>query len=179
MPRSKRSRLWKTALYFGDRKAFLALLAKGIKRLAHTAARKGMVPVLRLDGGSDTGIAEDAEVRTLCESLGVRQYEYTKDPQRAVSGDVFTVYSHARSLAETRTVLDSGGAAAVVFVGDLPTTWEGYRVIDGDAHDLRFLDREDHGIADGYVVGLRFKTARKRDQRAALALQSGFAQRGV
>ena len=37
------------------------------------------------------------------------------------------------------------------YKGDLPATWYGYRVIDGDKHDYRFLDER------GVVVGLRAK----------------------
>ncbi len=56
--------------------------------------------------------------------------------------------------------LQQGFNVTVVFAvkkGEpLPKTWNGYRVIDGDIHDLRFLDPE------GVVVGLRAKGRAKK-----------------
>lgn len=46
------------------------------------------------------------------------------------------------------------------------STWRGFRVIDGDTHDVRPLDREQNGIpqGQGYVCALRAKGLRgKRD----------------
>lgn len=47
----------------------------------------------------------------------------------------------------------------------VPEHFKGYRVIDGDAHDLRFLDPK------GVVVGLKAKGAARRDT-------SGFMVKG-
>ena len=60
--------------------------------------------------------------------------------------------------------LASGVNVAVVFNTRkgkaLPTTWNSLPVIDGDAHDLRFLDpRTPHGI----IIGLRAKGRARKD----------------
>jgi len=48
-------------------------------------------------------------------------------------------------------VLKAGGNVAVVFRKELPATYKGFKVIDGDLHDLRFLDDKN------VVVGLKEK----------------------
>jgi hypothetical protein len=45
-----------------------------------------------------------------------------------------------------------------VFKNDLPETWKGFKVIDGDKTDERFLDEK------GVVVGLKAKGDAKKDQ---------------
>ena len=50
----------------------------------------------------------------------------------------------------------------------LPKTWFGYRVIDADRYDIRFMDRSFYGIPEkqGYVCGLRVKgNAQKKIKR--------------
>jgi hypothetical protein len=58
---------------------------------------------------------------------------------------------------EALKVLEGGGNVAAVFSCQLPDSWHGYTVINGDLSDLRFLDRR------GCVVGLKAKGAAKRD----------------
>ena len=41
----------------------------------------------------------------------------------------------------------NGGNIAFVYEGDMPKTWFGFPVLDGDTTDLRFLDRPSHAIA--------------------------------
>jgi len=56
-------------------------------------------------------------------------------------------------------LLARGFNVAVVFGSGLPETYLGYPVIDGDKHDLRFLDPK------GVIVGLSPKGNRaKRDE---------------
>ena len=71
----------------------------------------------------------------------------------------FRIYSTFSTYEDNDTdvdnVLASGGNVAVVFgvknVNELPTTYKGYKVINGDETDLRFLDE------DNVVVGLKYK----------------------
>jgi hypothetical protein len=53
-----------------------------------------------------------------------------------------------------------------VFRNQLPKTWKGYEVVNGDSNDLRFLDKQ------GVVVGLIEKGMAKKDE-------TGFVQEGV
>lgn len=58
-------------------------------------------------------------------------------------------------------MLAQGVNVAIPFHGTMPQTWHGYPVVDGDDHDLRFLDPQ-----GGYVVGLSPKGLKaKRDER--------------
>jgi hypothetical protein len=52
--------------------------------------------------------------------------------------------------------LSAGGNVAVVF-DELPTHWKGFKVIDGDENDLRYMDER------GVVVGLKAKGKAKKD----------------
>ena len=89
-----------------------------------------------------------------------------------------------------RQHLDNGGVVAMVFAvhagrgkkpgGALPThvidetTGKKYRVVDGDAHDHRYLDKQLNGIDpnEGVIAGLRIKGGKKN-----LAKAGNFAVR--
>ena len=172
------ARLWKTALALGAPKMFRALLAFEIAALARAARAEGFTPAIRLDGTSDLGIAA-----TLAQTIpGVQFYDYTKDATRALKhakGELAPNYHVTFSYSgwnrtDALAVLAAGGNVAVAFdvataikgrrdAGALPTSWEGYRVIDGDETDARFLD--DSGV----VVGLRFKGEANRAARIKAA----------
>lgn len=93
-------------------------------------------------------------------SLRIRMYDYTKLPARFLrkpdNYDLTLSYS-GHNWYDCRDVLESGGRVAMVFAGWMPTEFAGYRVINGDAHDLRFLDPK------GVIVGLRLKGVRPSD----------------
>ena len=52
-------------------------------------------------------------------------------------------------------ILSKGGNVAIVFgvknVNDFPSTYNGFKVINGDETDLRFMDE------DNVIVGLKYK----------------------
>ncbi len=62
---------------------------------------------------------------------------------------------------------------AVVFAckreDSLPAKWAGRKVIDGDLHDLRFLDGR------GRVVGLRAKGPARKDESGFVVREGGAA----
>lgn len=182
----ERARRWKAALYLGDRDLFRALILAEARGLESRAQREGLVPAVRIDGSSDTG--EGERMREALRAVGVRAWDYTKSPRRALRharrGDDGTgyslTYSHGASEAQTLEALRAGCGAAVVFStgkGEaLPTEWNGFPVIDGDTTDARFLDRSEGGAPaqGGYVVGLRFKAARNRAAALRDAIAGGF-----
>jgi hypothetical protein len=55
-------------------------------------------------------------------------------------------------------VLERGGNVAVVFRKELPLTWKGKKVVNGDETDLRFLDEKN------VVVGLKAKGKGRKNQ---------------
>ena len=89
----------------------------------------------------------------------VQFYDYTKHFNRMIKylrGELPANYHLTFSRYEandfqTTQVLKAGGNVAVVFRNKLPATYKGFKVIDGDLHDLRFLDKKN------VVVGLKEK----------------------
>ena len=85
-------------------------------------------------------------------------YDYTKIPGRKI--DHIKNYSltfsfTGRNILDALQVLENQGNVAIVFNtlknSELPISWKGYTVIDGDVTDYR------PGDCKGCVVGLRFK----------------------
>lgn len=168
----QKARAEKTAAFHADHAAFGAAVADAVEALCRKANRLGMRPAIRLNGTSDIAPIVFADAYAAAARLGAISYEYTK------RRDVPRIEAHTTySLAEPDTPIVEGQANAQVFDiprgRPLPTEYRGYRVIDGDTHDLRFLDREQHGVGphETYVVGLRLK----RTKHDAAARRLGFA----
>lgn len=168
------SRLWKATLYMGARSLWRELLAAEVASFERSARRAGLLPVVRVDGSTDTG--EGARIRHLFPS--VTFYDYTKVAARALqhAGDptYHVTFSYSgQNATDALRVLTAGASVAVVFSTNrgeaLPTEWQGYDVIDGDVTDLRFTDPK-----GAHVVGLRFKAAKGRAAALAEALEKGF-----
>lgn len=96
----------------------------------------------------------------------VQFYDYTKNPVRMMkflAGNWPCNYHLTFSRSEKnedvcKEVLKSGGNVAVCFRHEPPAEYWGYRVINGDQHDLRFLD--DTNV----IVGLKAKGKAKNDR---------------
>ena len=102
----------------------------------------------------------------------VQFYDYTKIPrpwQRTRSNYHLTFSLSESNRTDAISALQHGVNVAVVFntrkTESLPDTWEGFGVVSGDIHDLRFLDAHHTGL----VIGLYAKGRAKRDT-------SGFVQ---
>ena len=167
------ARRQRTAFFRDDPLTFEHHLLKDLQSLRRRAERLGMRAALRLNGTSDVAPQTWQYVYALAKSYGITTYEYTK------RRDVTRVEDHTTysMTAADPTQIMPGQANALVFdVGrsrPLPTRFLGLRVIDGDKHDLRFLDREENEIApnETYIVGLRLK----RTVGDAVARRKGFA----
>ena len=101
----------------------------------------------------------------------VQFYDYTKlpKPELRIRPNYALTFSYSgHNLPDAPDALAHGVNVAVVFAVrkgfELPETWNGYRVIDGDLHDLRFLDPK------GVVVGLRAKGRAKKQTSAFVVL---------
>jgi hypothetical protein len=93
-------------------------------------------------------------------------YDYSKHAKRALRfargrgpANYHLTFSRSeKNERECLQVLKAGGNVTVVFRSSpLPATWRGYRIIDGDQTDLRFLDPRQ------VVVGLSAKGTGKHD----------------
>jgi hypothetical protein len=154
------ARIRRTRMFFEQREAFFALLVRELRLHLKRAARMGLKPACRLNGTSD--IAWESEAFTLdgveyssifAAFPQIQFYDYTKRIERMQHSipNYHLTYSRAETLASkihSMQVLQSGGNVSAVFRKALPETWNGYRVIDGVSHDLRFLD------AQNVIVGL-------------------------
>lgn len=167
------ARIAKTHAFFADPKQFVEDLAENIEALKRKAAREGLEPCVRLNGTSDLpweNLGGQIGVCLMRRFPDVRFYDYTKNPARIrafLAGRLPENYSltFSRSECNGETALElakAGANVAVVFdtpKGEaLPAKWAGRAVIDGDLHDLRFLDGR------GRIVGLRAKGQAKKDE---------------
>jgi len=163
-PNTKAARLRKTLHYFNSHEVFMAELVADVQALVKMAAKKNMVPAIRLNGTSDLRFENDAVTVDGVEYKNIMTafptliwYDYTKIPNRRnVPSNYHLTFSRSgKNDADCKKILKSGGNVAIVYGTkkgkSLPNSWNGYPVIDGDLTDLRFLD------AKGVVVGLRAK----------------------
>lgn len=165
MSNVQKARINKTLLFFKDRAAFLAMMRKEVKAAINSAKRKNMIPCFRPNLTSDLPWEKFGIIQEFPE---VQWYDYTKSYRRAldwVNGSMPSNYHLTFSRSEEEEnqrqaleFLSMGGNVAVVFRNSLPDTWEGYKVIDGDETDLRFLD------GGAKVIGLVEKGKAKKDE---------------
>jgi hypothetical protein len=174
----RQSRTDKARRFMHDRAGYMRDVVRSIE-LAQRKARKARRKLaVRLNGSTDIaweGIA--------CERNGHRYFnvmsafpelqfvDYTKNPKR-FEKPLPPNYDLTFSRSETNEsdclkVLASGRNVAIVF-GDpeQPNMWNGFRVIDGDQHDLRHLDPK------GVVVGLTPKGAKAKRDRSGFVLRT-------
>ena len=168
----------RTHLFWNDRKLFKDTLRGELAKLQRSADRRELTAVARLDGTSDLGLAWE-----LCGDFPrMRFYDYTKvkarawawawatDAQRLVGNLPHVTFSvGAGNLEDAEKLVATGRInATVVFrlrKGEaLPAEWRGRPVVDGDQHDLRFLDP-----VGGYWIGLHAKGSAYYDK-------TGFVQ---
>lgn len=179
MQNTQDSRIKKTKLFFEEKFAFLAKLEKEIASSIKSATKKAMTAVFRPNLTSDLEweTIENEQGQTLFQKFPETQfYDYTKSFQRMAkfinrNPDfpsnyhlTFSRSEHNETLCDM--VLQMGGNVAVVFRDQLPKTWKGFEVINGDENDLRFRDKK------GVVVGLIEKGLAKKDE-------TGFVQEGI
>ena len=181
------ARIAKTKLFFEKQFDFLAKLTKEIASTIKSAKKKEMTAVFRPNLTSDL-TWEDIECEdgeTLMQKFPKTQfYDYTKSFGRMAkflntkrfgcdSADTIFPANYHLTFSRSETnqklvemVLAMGGNVAVVFRNQLPCTWKGFEVVNGDANDLRFLDKQP------CIVGLLEKGLAKKDE-------TGFVQEGV
>jgi hypothetical protein len=160
----QKARLEKTKYLLENRAEFLAQLKKEIankkKRIQNLA--------IRLNVLSDLPWHNLIDMETTPE---VSYYDYTPNPSRMIQylkGELpknyhLTFSRKENNQAQCELILSMGGNVAVVF-DELPKTYLGKEVVNGDDTDLRFLDKK------GVVVGLKAKGKGKQDE-------SGFVVR--
>lgn len=169
----QQARINKTKLFHADPKAFVEGLDGDIIRARRKAERLAMRLAIRLNGTSDAPwekLGGEKKRSIMLRHPDLTFYDYTKNPHRMTAfldGEMPENYKLTFSRSESNEDIADGfvrrgGNVAAVFSTkkgrDLPDTYLDAPVIDGDTHDLRFLD------PSGVVVGLRAKGKAKKNQ---------------
>ena len=165
------ARIRKTAFFFEERAGFMEWLVADIKLAIKQSAKKGLIPVFRLNGTSDLSwekyeVIRDGKLyRNIFAAFpDVQFYDYTKVLGRKVA-DIKN-YHLTFSAADgndndvVKAIQQDYNIATVFGIKKtlpMPETYMGRPVFNGDESDLRFLDPK------GVVVGLYAKGKAKKD----------------
>lgn len=164
----KRKTLW----FINDRDSYMAQLVKDVESFEAYCLKHGPTPCVRLNGTSDIRYElipvwyKGIKYRNIFAAFpNVTFYDYTKIPNRNIAGinNYSLTWSYSGSNPRYAAMADiakrKGLNIAVVFRNsDIPKTFLGLPVINGDKDDLRFLDPK------GVVVGLYAKGKAKHDK---------------
>jgi len=164
------ARIKRTKMLFEQPDLFHAELRKNLDAAIRKANKDGKKLAARLNCDSDIdptdfgGLNGVTGVNYLKLYPDVQFYDYTKVFSRMKLMDEYSnyhvTYSHNGLPGNwdkyCRNLLLSGHNVAVVFHKELPETYKGFKVINGDTTDLRFLDEK------GVVVGLKYKNVKNQ-----------------
>lgn len=159
-----KARIRKTRLFYEDRDTFMRLMIHEIKRKQRYAEKNGFDFSIRINGTSDLSpiLFKDPESgKNLLELFNnVIFYDYTKVFKRIGIMEKYPNYSLTFSFdgynwEDCEAFLQRGGNVAVVFYGEqLPKTFRGWKVEDGNKDDMRYLNTPQT------IIGLHYhKTA--------------------
>lgn len=158
-------RIKKTKLFYEHTAFFMQWLIAEIKQAQAKAIRDGFFFSVRLNATSDINW-----VNVRIDGLNIFQifpdinfYDYTKNPAKfndKPSNYHLTMSYTGRNAHICEALLQRGFNVAVVFnvkhESDLPQTFYGYKVINGDLTDYRIDD------AQGIIIGLKWKRIANR-----------------
>jgi len=162
----QKARQNKTEYYLNDKKGFIANLSNQIMK-EYLKAKKGNYKIaFRLNGTTDIDFIyllqkyANLDISTLKDFAVF--YDYTKilgKAKKYLKHPNYTVtFSRSESNeTETNQAIKLGINVAAVFSDDLPKTYKGATVVDGDKSDLVMLYNK------GVVLGLKAKGKAKKD----------------
>lgn len=157
-----KARIARTKFFFEDKPGFMAQLAKEITNHVKAMHKAGLKPAVRLNATSDIPwerVRFGDHANLMAAFPDVLFYDYTAIPHRTVPANYHLTFS----LKETnerasRVALGLGMNLAVVFpTSELPDTFWGLPVVDGDETDFRPADQ------NPCIVGLKAKGKRGKD----------------
>jgi hypothetical protein len=164
-PSIQKARQKKTDLFLNDRDEFMQQLVKDINTFIRACQRKDKRPAIRLNGTSDIQweyIEIDGYDNIFAMFPDVQFYDYTKIPTRKIDHipNYHLTWSYSEANDKYAKMFDKvPNNKAVVFKNKiLPSMFKGLKVIDGDTHDMRFLDEPNS------VVGLKAKGKARQDK---------------
>ena len=156
----------KAEWFYRDRDSFMAQLVIDVAKFANYCRKRDIQPCIRLNGTTDIRwelILIDG--KNIFERFpDVQWYDYTKIPNRKVShlANYHLTWSYSAANPKYEQYFDdvirNGMSVAVVFRKPYQSkSWRGYKVVDGDKDDLRFLDPKQS------IVALYAKGKAKKD----------------
>lgn len=160
------SRINKANYYVHDKIKFVNQLAAEIRKKVKTARKTSEKIAFRLNGTSDLDFVyllkkyANLDIETLKDVANF--YDYTKILGKAIKYLKHPNYTVTFSRAEdnendTLKALNIGSNVAAVFSGNLPQTYKGFKVVDGDKTDLEMLRYKN------VILGLKAKGEAKKD----------------
>ena len=156
------ARIKKAQYFIKENKKFVAQLVSELNAMERRATKLKLKPCVRLNVITDIKW-ENIKYKgsTLFELFpNIEFYDYTKNWKRDVSHipNYTLTYSKKETINNKRipNMTDKNKNVAVIFRHSIPDTFEGTKVINGDVHDLRFLD------TTGVIVGLTAKGTLKK-----------------
>lgn len=172
----QKARAEKTRFFRENRQAFMLSFCADIWSLVRKANKTGFIPLVRPNGTSDIPFEniiawDDKTIFQLFPD--VQMYDYTKHPSRKLegktSGNYDLTYSFSAITPKPMSIKGltnpDNSRTAVVFHrrADIPETFRGWPVVDGDDTDVRHIEPRQ------VVVALYAKGKAKNDT-------SGFVQ---
>lgn len=173
----QQGRINRTEFFLRDRVGFLYQLKGEIERAIKLNEGKA-IPVFRLNGTSDLPYEKYKvfEGKNIFEIFpDVQFYDYTKNYLRfdkVLPSNYHLTFSRSETNGDKAMELLSRGVNVAIVFDKLPETYGGFKVINADETDLRFLDAK-----GGVICGLKYKKMTGKGANNALAFESGFAIR--
>ena len=164
----KASRINKSEYYISDKKIFINQLSKELVKIAAKSIKQNKKIAIRLNGTSDQDFIALIKKYNNLDLLNSDQfknlvfYDYT-----AILGKIKKYINTNYKLTLSRKednesdiiqALQLGGNVAAVFRDELPTTYKGFKVVDGDTSDLIMLYNKN------VILGLKAKGDAKKDK---------------
>lgn len=153
-----KARIKKTQAFYKNRSLFIRTIIHEIKTAKKRASAHGREFSVRLNGTSDLSpVTFRYDGKNLLELFpDVQFYDYTKVPSRQNLLAKYPNYDITLSFDgynwdACEAFLKRGGKVAVIFHGKtLPATYKGYKVVDANGYDMRYLDPK------GCIMGLSY-----------------------
>tara|TARA_R100000008_G_scaffold18544_2_gene9390 strand:- start:3316 stop:4032 length:717 start_codon:yes stop_codon:yes gene_type:complete len=160
----QKARINRTNFFFEHKAMFKDQLFTEIFKHQKKSWKNDLMPAVRLNGTSDL-VWEYIYPDLFTEFSDIIFYDYTKYPinkRTRLPQNYDLTFSRSESNHDqVLPNLEAGRRVAVVFDTKkgqpLPAEYLGYPVVDGDLHDMRFID------PDGVIVGLRAKGLAAKD----------------
>lgn len=157
-----KSRENKTEFFVKEKKDFLIKLWNELseinKKPVKTAVRLNLLSDL------DWELEFKSINKSLSELSNIQFYDYTKDHFKVLGNNLknynitFSFSGHNWKWCE-KFLTEKRANVAIVFKNKLPLTYKGFKVIDGDQSDERFLEEK------GVIIGLKYKQPKFSKQK--------------